>query len=73
MVRVIFDKAIHDRKGITEKVEIISGSQAVSLHDWKVYNFPVDYEFTSSRKFREAKGQCPAPAYWKAEIEIDKT
>lgn len=72
MGRVNFDKSIHDRKGITEKVEIISGSQAVSLHDWKVYNFPVDYEFTSSRKFREAKGQCPAPAYWKAEFEIDK-
>lgn len=73
MGRVNFDKSIHDRKGITEKVEIISGSQAVSLHDWKVYNFPVDYEFTSSRKFREAKGQCAAPAYWKAEFEVDKT
>lgn len=72
MGRVNFDKSIHDRKGITEKVEIVTGADATSLKDWKVYNFPVDYDFTTSRKYKTLREECKAPAYWKAEFNIEK-
>ena len=38
MGRVNFDKSIHDRKGITEKVELISGNKTKELKNWTVYN-----------------------------------
>ena len=51
MGRVNFDKSIHDRKGITEKVELVNGKNAETLKGWTVYNLPVDYEFVSSGKW----------------------
>lgn len=53
MGRVNFDKSIHDRKGITEKVELVNGKNAETLKGWTVYNLPVDYEFVSSRNFQD--------------------
>ena len=50
MGRVNFDKSIHDRKGITEKVELLSGNQAKELKNWIVYNFPVDYSFIKEQE-----------------------
>ena len=65
MGRVNFDKSIHDRKGITEKVEILCSSRTLNLENWKVYSFPVDYDFASSRKFRRAEGEdSGAPSFW---------
>lgn len=52
MGRVNFDKSIHDRKGITEKVEIISDGQATELKGWSVYNLPPFYEFVSNKTIR---------------------
>ena len=72
MGRVNFDKSIHDRKGITEKVEIIYDSHVKNLTDWKVYNFPVDYGFVSSRKYKRVRNISEAPAYWKTEFELEK-
>ncbi len=43
--RVNYGKTIIDRKGITEKVEILAGSNATNLINWEVFNFPVDYKF----------------------------
>ena len=45
MGRVNYGKTIIDRKGITEKVEILVGSNATKLTNWEVFNFPVDYDF----------------------------
>ena len=55
MGRVNFDKSIHDRKGITEKVELISGNQTKELKNWTVYNFPVDYSFIKDKKYQRYK------------------
>lgn len=55
MGRVNFDKSIHDRKGITEKVELISGNQTKELKNWTVYNFPVDYSFIKDKKYSDTK------------------
>lgn len=58
--RVNYGKAIIDRKGITEKVEITDGKQNVELKNWEIYNFPVDYEFQKKAKFLNKKSSGPA-------------
>ena len=72
MGRVNFDKSIHDRKGITEKVEVISDGQATELKGWSVYNLPPFYEFVSNKNYQ--KGQAVnGPAYYRATFRLDKT
>lgn len=71
MGRVNFDKSIHDRKGITEKVELINGNEIMSLSNWSVYNFPVNYEFVKDKKYKESKN-IDAPAYYRATFNLDK-
>jgi len=72
MGRVNFDKSIHDRKGITEKVELISGNQTKELKNWTVYNFPVDYSFIKDKKYNETKQLPTMPAYYKGTFKLDK-
>ena len=81
MGRVNFDKSIHDRKGITEKVELVNGKNAETLKGWTVYNLPVDYEFVSSRNFQDMnssaacgieKNDESVPAYYRAAFTLDK-
>ena len=65
MGRVNFDKSIHDRKGITEKVEVITDGKATELKDWSVYSLP---------PFYYQKGQAVnGPAYYRATFHLDKT
>ena len=72
MGRVNFDKSIHDRKGITEKVELISGNQTKELKNWTVYNFPVDYSFIKDKKYSDTKILPTMPAYYKSTFTLDK-
>ena len=72
MGRVNFDKSIHDRKGITEKVELVSGNQAKELKNWTVYNFPVDYSFIKDKKYNDTKILPAMPAYYKSTFKLDK-
>ena len=81
MGRVNFDKSIHDRKGITEKVELVNGKNAETLKGWTVYNLPVDYEFVSSRNFQDMNSSAACgiekndesiPAYYRATFTLDK-
>lgn len=53
MGRVNFDKSIHDRKGITNKVEVVSGEQVKELKGWEVYNLPPFYEFVSQKNYQQ--------------------
>lgn len=71
MGRVNFDKSIHDRKGITEKVELVTNDQATELKNWTVYNLPVDYSFAKAKKYAKGKAQT-MPAYYKATFSLDK-
>ncbi len=70
MGRVNFDKAIHDRKGITEKVALITDSSTDELKDWQVYNLPVDYSFVSDKKYAAGK-KADGPAYYRATFHLD--
>ncbi|WP_299233727.1 beta-galactosidase [uncultured Bacteroides sp.] len=72
MGRVNFDKSIHDRKGITNKVEVVSGNNALELKDWMVYNLPPFYEFVSDKNYQKGKA-LDVPAYYRATFNLDKT
>ena len=65
-------QSIHDRKGITEKVELVSGNQAKELKNWTVYNFPVDYSFIKDKKYNDTKILPAMPAYYKSTFKLDK-
>ncbi|MEG2243718.1 MAG: beta-galactosidase [Muribaculaceae bacterium] len=71
MGRVNFDKSIHDRKGITEKVELINSNDVSQLKNWSVYCLPVDYAFVNRAKYI-TKEENDGPAYYKATFNIDK-
>ncbi len=70
MGRVNFDKAIHDRKGITNKVALITESSSDELKDWQVYNLPVDYSFVKDKKYTPGK-KVEAPAYYRATFNLE--
>ena len=72
MGRVNFDKSIHDRKGITKKVEVLDGDKSVELKEWTVYNLPPFYEFVSRKNYKNGK-PVAGPAYYKATFRLDKT
>lgn len=71
MGRVNFDKSIHDRKGITNKVEVVSSEQVKELKGWEVYNLPPFYEFVSQKNYQAGK-PVDGPAYYKATFRLDK-
>ena len=71
MGRVNYGKTIIDRKGITEKVEMIAASNATNLTNWEVFNFPVDYDFQKNLKFNPQKAN--GPAWHKATFDLKAT
>jgi beta-galactosidase len=71
MGRVNFGKTIIDRKGITQKVELISDAGTQDLKNWDVYNFPVDYGISQGLKF--TRKAVNGPAWYKASFTLDKT
>lgn len=71
MGRVNFDVAIHDRKGITNKVELLTETDKKELKNWEVYSFPVDYDFAESKKYAEGE-KLDAPAYYRATFELER-
>ena len=71
MGRVNYGKTIIDRKGITEKVEMLTASNTTNLTNWEVFNFPVDYDFQKNRKFKPQKAN--GPAWYKATFELKST
>ena len=71
MGRVNFDVAIHDRKGITNKVELLTETDKKELKNWEVYSFLVDYDFAESKKYAEGE-KLDAPAYYRATFELDR-
>ena len=68
--RVNYGNTILDRKGITEKVELINGTAAKELKNWEVYNFPVDYEFQKNVKYQT--GAINGPGWHKGTFNLTK-
>ena len=69
--RVNYDKTIIDRKGITQKVEVVSDKGSTTLLDWEVYNFPVDYDFQKSFNFKIQLES--GPTWHKGYFNLEKT
>ncbi len=69
--RVNYDKTIIDRKGITQKVEVVSDKGKTTLQNWEVYNFPVDYNFQKSLKFKT--GKANGPTWHRGSFSLEKT
>jgi beta-galactosidase len=69
--RINYGKDIMDRKGITEKVELKDEKGTVSLKNWTIYNFPVDYAFQLNKKYTTEKPT--GPAWYKAKFILNKT
>ena len=70
--RVNYGKAIIDRKGITEKVELIEGDTVEELKNWTVYNFPVDYKFQKDQAKFVSK-PANGPAWYRGTFTLEKT
>lgn len=71
MGRVNFDKSIHDRKGITEKVELISSEVSIEVKNWDVYCLPVTYQFAKNKHYHKGESQL-APSYYKATFNLER-
>ncbi|MCM1612910.1 beta-galactosidase [Phocaeicola massiliensis] len=72
MGRVNFGKSIHDRKGITEKVELFKDNQTTELQNWQVYNFPVTHEFAQNKLYRQIN-TITTPSYYKTTFYLETT
>jgi beta-galactosidase len=60
MGRVNYGRTIADRKGITQKVELVTNSLTTSLKNWEVFNLPVDYGIPGKLKFTPSRADGPA-------------
>ena len=72
MGRVNFDQAIHDRKGITERVELLTDDQHQTLKNWQVYSFPNDADFAAQKNFHKGD-KLDGPAYYRATFDLEET
>ena len=72
MGRINFGKGIYDRKGITDKVELINDTQATELKNWMVYNLPSDYKFAKNKKYKKQVLRENEPAYYRTSFNLDK-
>jgi beta-galactosidase len=69
--RVNYGEAINDRKGITEKVELLNGDVKKEVKNWEVFNFPVDYAFQKKAKFKT--GMTTGPGWHRATFNLNET
>ena len=69
--RVNVGRDIHDRKGITEKVELVTPDGAKELTGWQIFNLPMDMPELAGLKF--AKGATDAPAFYRASLLLRRS
>lgn len=71
MGRVNFGEAIHDRKGITNKVSLVTKKKSKELKNWEVFNLPLDYEFIKNKNYVSNDKPLDAPAYYRATFDLE--
>jgi beta-galactosidase len=62
---------IHDRKGVTEKVELVTSGEAKELTGWEVFNLPLDSGDLEQLKFQPV--QTEPPAFHRATFLLEST
>lgn len=70
MGRVNYGGQLHDRKGITQKVELIDGERTRALGPWQVFTFPFDRAQLSRLRFARAPVPLGAPAVYRGHFEV---
>ena len=70
-IDILVEAMGRDRKGITEKVELVRGKQSAKLKNWTVYSFPVDYSFVQDKRYKNGTAQT-MPAYYRTTFRLDK-
>jgi len=72
MGRVNFGPDLHDRKGITERVELVQGEATVELTGWETRCLPLDAEHLAKLRFQP--GPCPrgVPLFYSGSFEVDR-
>ena len=75
MGRINYSKLIHDRKGITQCVELctrVPGAEVTyNLKDWTVQLLPVDYKFVADKHYANFDGQS-VPGYYRGSFNMKK-
>lgn len=66
--RVNYGPDIYDRKGITEKVELVTLDGAEELTGWQVFNLPMDPPELAGLKFTH--GATDAPAFYRVKFSL---
>lgn len=70
MGRINYGEQMHDRKGITEKVELVQGRSPRELFEWEVFNLPLYGKDLASLKFKQ--GQTDDPAFYRARFNVSE-
>ena len=73
MGRVNYGGHLHDRKGITESVQLDAGQGASELTGWNVFSLPFDAPFMAGLKYTPAAQPAAAPAVYRATFELTET
>jgi beta-galactosidase len=71
MGRVNYGPFMHDRKGITEKVEVVSGGKTTRLDRWRVFALPLDAAMLAGLRFSPAT-ETHGPAFWRGTFVVEK-
>ncbi|MEA3187501.1 MAG: beta-galactosidase [Chthoniobacter sp.] len=71
MGRVNFGQEMHDRKGLHGPVSLTSQGGAPSeLHQWQVFNLPLDEAMLAGLKWKGEK--VSGPAFWRGTFQVEK-
>jgi beta-galactosidase len=69
MGRVNYGRYLHDRKGITEKVEMITGKDTTEVTGWDMFRIPLGEDIGIELKYQ--KDALSGPAFYKGSFHLD--
>ncbi len=73
MGRINYGGGIFDHKGITKKVEWQQGRQKRELHNWKIFNMPLDAGYMSHLEFATKRSKDNGPVFFRGYFDLKKT
>jgi beta-galactosidase len=62
---------LHDRKGITQRAELITGGETRELSGWEIFNLSMDPPDLARLKYE--KGSTDMPAFYRASFDLAHT
>ena len=71
MGRVNYGRYLHDRKGITEKVELIIGTDTAEMTGWDMFRLPLGDDIGLDLKYQKILSS--GPAFYKGVFHLEET